>query len=71
MHFWSFLATKKRQEREDALMDFRNGQARVLVATDVAARGLLGADASRVVSRSLSLTMAHGSTEPMVVMEVI
>eukprot|EP00434_Breviolum_minutum_P009851 symbB.v1.2.008677.t1/scaffold539.1/size189864/9 len=31
---------KDQQEREDALMDFRNGQAQVLVATDVAARGL-------------------------------
>ena len=30
------------EEREDALADFRNGQARVLVATDVAARGCLG-----------------------------
>eukprot|EP00931_Biecheleriopsis_adriatica_P029828 TRINITY_DN17646_c0_g1_i1.p1 TRINITY_DN17646_c0_g1~~TRINITY_DN17646_c0_g1_i1.p1 ORF type:complete len:1244 (+),score=266.91 TRINITY_DN17646_c0_g1_i1:58-3789(+) len=31
---------KDQQEREDALQQFRSGEARVLVATDVAARGL-------------------------------
>eukprot|EP00438_Fugacium_kawagutii_P021075 Skav205898 [mRNA] locus=scaffold123:235741:238469:+ [translate_table: standard] len=31
---------RKRGEREDALTEFRSGQASVLVATDVAARGL-------------------------------
>jgi len=41
---------KDQQEREDALADFRNGRARVLVATDLAARGLDIKDVTLVVN---------------------
>ena len=53
------------QEREDALADFRSGQARVLVATDVAARGCLGklggAKTIRIFQEPMSHFMSHHS----------
>jgi ATP-dependent RNA helicase RhlE len=43
-------ADRSQSQRETALRDFRNGRARVLVATDIAARGLDVEDVSHVIN---------------------
>ena len=43
-------ADRTQSQRETALRDFRNGRARVLVATDIAARGLDVEDVSHVIN---------------------
>jgi ATP-dependent RNA helicase RhlE len=43
-------ADRTQAQRETALSDFRNGRARVLVATDIAARGLDVDDVSHVIN---------------------
>src|SRR6185436_13102983 len=43
-------ADRTQSQRETALRDFRNGRARVLVATDIAARGLDVDDVSHVIN---------------------
>ena len=43
-------ADRTQAQRETALRDFRNGRARVLVATDIAARGLDVEDVSHVIN---------------------
>jgi ATP-dependent RNA helicase RhlE len=43
-------ADRTQAQRETALRDFRNGRARVLVATDIAARGLDVDDVSHVIN---------------------
>jgi ATP-dependent RNA helicase RhlE len=43
-------ADRTQAQRESALRDFRNGRARVLVATDIAARGLDVEDVSHVIN---------------------
>jgi ATP-dependent RNA helicase RhlE len=43
-------ADRTQAQRETALRDFRNGSARVLVATDIAARGLDVEDVSHVIN---------------------
>jgi ATP-dependent RNA helicase RhlE len=43
-------ADRSQGQRETALRDFRNGRARVLVATDIAARGLDVDDVSHVIN---------------------
>ena len=43
-------ADRSQGQRETALRDFRNGRARVLVATDIAARGLDVEDVSHVIN---------------------
>src|SRR6185503_15439756 len=43
-------ADRTQSQRETALRDFKNGRARVLVATDIAARGLDVDDVSHVIN---------------------
>lgn len=57
LHAVSLHGGRSQNERESALRDFRNGSTNILVATDVASRGLDVSGVSHVVNLDLPKTM--------------